>query len=76
MTIAVSGQVYNWGASKMLVTCTGANSLMEINLEGTGFVPVEGGSVVAGVILADTSFSADLKRCDVRFTGAGVVSFS
>lgn len=75
MTIAVSGQIYKWGGSKMLVTCTGDTSFIEINRDNTGFVPLSGGDVVDGVIIAETSFTADLKACEVRFTGAGVVSF-
>ncbi len=75
MTIAVSGEIYNWGAGSMLVTCTGGDSLVEINRDGTGFVPLSGGDVELGVILAETSFTADLKQCEIRFTGAGVISF-
>lgn len=75
MAIAVSGQAYNWGAGKMLVTCTGGDSLVEINRDNTGFVPLSGGEVIAGVVLAESSFTADLKACEIRFTGAGVVSF-
>ena len=78
MTIAVSGQTYKWGAGKMLVTCTGGTSLVEINRDNTGFVPLSGGEIVLGIVLAESAFIADLKACDIRFTddtGAPVISF-
>ena len=78
MAIAVSGQINEWGAGKMLVTCTGGTSLVEINRDGTGFVPLSGGDVVLGIIPAESVFTADLKICEIRFTddtGAPVVSY-
>ena len=72
--IAVSGQIYDWKGGDMLVTVVGADTLMEINRDFTGFVPVSGGEVIAGVIAAGTAAWVDLKLCEVRFTG-GTVSF-
>tara|TARA_R110000744_G_scaffold140029_1_gene251206 strand:+ start:164 stop:448 length:285 start_codon:yes stop_codon:yes gene_type:complete len=63
------------------VTCTGATSLIEINQDNTGFVPLSGGEIIAGVIPAESSFlteelgSKDAKT-QIRFTGAGTVSYS
>ena len=75
MAIAISGQIYKWGAGKMLVTCVGGESLIEINRDDTGFVLLSGGDIVGGIIPDGASFTADLKACEVRFTGVGTISF-
>ena len=73
--IAVSGQAYEWKGGDMLVTCTGGDSTMEINRDDTGYVPVSGAEVTAGVIPAEASVWVLLKPCLVRWTGTGTVSF-
>jgi len=78
MTIAVSGEAIvqaipdDWN-----VTCVGDTSLIEINQDGTGFVPLNSAAdgIVDGVIPADIGFNLKLKICQVRFTGLGVISY-
>ena len=82
MAIAISGKPIKLTKGKLRITCTGDTSLMEINQDNTGFVPVSGGEIVAGVIPAETSFmtedlgSSDDAELFIRFTGAGTVSYS
>tara|TARA_R110000822_G_scaffold90984_1_gene209996 strand:+ start:147 stop:404 length:258 start_codon:yes stop_codon:yes gene_type:complete len=81
MTIANSGESIEITKGALRVTCTGAASLIEINQDNTGFVPLSGGEIIAGVIPAESSFlteelgSKDAKT-QIRFTGAGTVSYS
>lgn len=78
MAIATSGKAYKWGASKMLVTCVGGTSLVEINRDDTGYVPLTGGEIIQGIIPNNATFTADLKTCFIRFTdqtGTPVISF-
>ena len=82
MTIAENGKAFKINSGKLRVTCTGGDSLIEMNQDNTGFVPLSGGDVSAGVILDGTSFmtedlgSADNTPVEIRFTGTGTVSYS
>ncbi len=82
MAIATSGKPFTITSGSLRVTCTGGESLMEVNQDDTGFVPVSGGDIVGGVIPDGTSFltqdlgSTDGSKVEIRFTGAGTVSYS
>jgi hypothetical protein len=87
MTIAVSGQAIDIAEGRLRVTCTGGASLIEINQDNTGYVPLSGGDIVAGVIPSGASFITDdlggaVARnigsenvTLIKFTGAGVISY-
>ena len=81
MTIAVSGVAIDIAEGRLRVTCTGGASLIEINQDNTGYVPLSGGDIVAGVIPSGTSFITDDLGVVgegvtlVKFTGAGTVSY-
>ena len=82
MTIAVSGVAIDIAEGRLRVTCTGGASLIEINQDNTGYVPLSGGDIVAGVIPDGSSFITDdlgrnygVSLAKIRFTGAGTVSY-
>ena len=74
MAIATSGEALNWNG-QMFVTCIGGTSLIEINQDETGFVPVNGSETPEGVIADGAAFQVDVGLCQLRFTGAGTVSY-